>query len=310
MKQDAQAAADTPIREIGRILAQNREAQDISLADVKVRLKVRTAKIRAIEEGNLADLPDIVFTKGFIRNYARLLHVEDEIAPFLAQLDNAQKSKTAAAPVHSTTAKSVPSEPGRKFPVWLKLLLPLAVIVAGVMWWQGKSVRQVEQQTQQEAAALGSLPEMPAVEHENVLIVPMPDNTAENSEVGGKTETPAANVSGSINTETPAKAGGKTETPAANVSGSVNSADNAPSDNVLNISIRYRSFLSVRDAHGKTLIDRIVPGGSSHQFSGTPPYSVRIGYASGSTVQMNGTTYDLSAHTRGKTATLTIPPAP
>ncbi|SDC07532.1 cytoskeleton protein RodZ [Cupriavidus sp. YR651] len=63
-------------REIGAQLKEARETQRMSLEDVSARLKVASAKLAAIESGNVSSLLDVTFAKGVMRAYARSLHVD------------------------------------------------------------------------------------------------------------------------------------------------------------------------------------------------------------------------------------------
>jgi cytoskeleton protein RodZ len=69
---------------VGARLTRLREARRWSIEDVSTRLKVPPNKLRAIEAGDLSALPDMTFTLGVIRAYAKLLGVES--APLTAAL--------------------------------------------------------------------------------------------------------------------------------------------------------------------------------------------------------------------------------
>ncbi|WP_027793534.1 helix-turn-helix domain-containing protein [Paraburkholderia acidipaludis] len=64
----------------GARLAQLREAKGWSVEDVSARLKVAVNKLRALEAGDLSQLPDTTFALGVVRSYARMLGADP--APF------------------------------------------------------------------------------------------------------------------------------------------------------------------------------------------------------------------------------------
>ena len=70
----------------GAQLKQERERQGISLEDISVSTKIGTRMLRALEEERFDQLPGGIFNKGFIRAYARCLHMDEEqaIADYLA----------------------------------------------------------------------------------------------------------------------------------------------------------------------------------------------------------------------------------
>ena len=56
--------------EVGQLLRQTREAQELSLADVEEQTRIRQSFLIALESGNWDDLPNEVVARGFLRNYA------------------------------------------------------------------------------------------------------------------------------------------------------------------------------------------------------------------------------------------------
>jgi cytoskeleton protein RodZ len=84
------------LRELGGQLKERREALGLSLDEVIQRTKISRRNIVAIEEGNREDLPHPVYSKGFIRNYARLLSLDmDEVEKILT-LEFAEKEESQA----------------------------------------------------------------------------------------------------------------------------------------------------------------------------------------------------------------------
>jgi cytoskeleton protein RodZ len=74
------------VASFGAQLKQERERQGISLEDISVSTKIGTRMLRALEEEHFDQLPGGIFNKGFIRAYARCLHMDEEqaIADYLA----------------------------------------------------------------------------------------------------------------------------------------------------------------------------------------------------------------------------------
>jgi cytoskeleton protein RodZ len=83
----APGSAPSPVQPVpdtlaaaGARLAQLREAKGWSVEDVSARLKVAVNKLRALEAGDLSQLPDTTFALGVVRSYARMLGTDP--APF------------------------------------------------------------------------------------------------------------------------------------------------------------------------------------------------------------------------------------
>ncbi len=68
----------------GDTLRRARESQGLSVADVANSLKLNPRQIDALESGRFDQLPGYAFTRGFLRNYARLLKLD--AGPLLAGL--------------------------------------------------------------------------------------------------------------------------------------------------------------------------------------------------------------------------------
>ncbi len=96
----ATAAADAaPARlaeEFGPALRRAREAAGMSAATLASRLRLNAKQILALERGDLAALPALVYVRGFVRGCARELHIDP--APLLADLDRAAGAQPGAEP--------------------------------------------------------------------------------------------------------------------------------------------------------------------------------------------------------------------
>lgn len=65
---------------VGEILKKAREESGKDLKEISEILKIRYDYLRAIEEGDFKQLPEEVYIKGYIREYAELLHIDPETA--------------------------------------------------------------------------------------------------------------------------------------------------------------------------------------------------------------------------------------
>lgn len=73
---------DDALRQIAERLRAGRERQRLTVDDLATRLKVAPGKLLAVESADVSALPDMTFTKGLIRAYARALQVDvdDQLA--------------------------------------------------------------------------------------------------------------------------------------------------------------------------------------------------------------------------------------
>lgn len=63
---------------LGEYLKRIRESKNLSLEAVAAKTKISRNYLNAIEESKFDDLPGEVFTKGFLRSYARFLCIDEE----------------------------------------------------------------------------------------------------------------------------------------------------------------------------------------------------------------------------------------
>lgn len=62
--------------ELGEMLREARERKGVSLAEVEEETKIRERLIKALEEEDYGILPDRIYTKGLLKNYARYLGLD------------------------------------------------------------------------------------------------------------------------------------------------------------------------------------------------------------------------------------------
>ncbi len=81
--------------ELGRVLTERRESIGMTLETVFDRTKIRPEYLRGIEEGDYTDFPEIVYIKGFIRTYLKLINAEDLQEEFMACFDRNERSQSS-----------------------------------------------------------------------------------------------------------------------------------------------------------------------------------------------------------------------
>jgi cytoskeleton protein RodZ len=68
------------MKKTGQLLREAREARGISLQEISVHLKINSRILRALEEGDQAQLPAKTFLRGFVQSYAQFLRLNgDEV---------------------------------------------------------------------------------------------------------------------------------------------------------------------------------------------------------------------------------------
>ena len=73
------AAPQNPALDVGKALREAREHLGMSVHDVAERIKFAPKQVEALEANDFSHLPQATFLRGFVRSYARVLHL-DEVA--------------------------------------------------------------------------------------------------------------------------------------------------------------------------------------------------------------------------------------
>jgi len=271
----------------GAQLKAAREAAGLSLDQVAQQLKLAPRQVRALEEENFGMLPGRTFTRGFMRNYARLLNLDPDL--LVAHLpDAAHAPSLESPPLHSTgtTMAELPTAHARapSFGRWLIPLVLVASIVAaaGYEWYRGRPVGVAAPPRSAETAP----PAAP-----NTSTTPLPNPVAPDSGAPAPAAPPATSgQSAPDGTAQPASA------PQAA----------GAADAVLVVRYEGPSWTEIRDSAGRMLISRLVDADSVEPFDGAPPFSIVIGNARAVTLVYRGQPVDLTPYTRLNVARLVL----
>jgi cytoskeleton protein RodZ len=295
----APAATEGP----GARLRAAREAAGLSLDQVAQQLKLAQRQVKALEDENFSALPGRTFSRGFVRNYARLLNLDPE--DLLLHLPDVAHAPALGSPaLHSTGAMiaELPNTMAAK-PSIARWLIPLALIAciiaaAAYEWYRGglgslgeaprSSVPAIDLRTS--SSAVTALPNPLASEGRPATSVApvVADDKApppSNASVGA----PVASTAQA--TTTPPAA-----TPAAP----------EPTDAPLVLSYAGPSWTEVRDHTGQLLVSRLIAAHSVEPVRGAPPFEVVIGNAPVVTLSYRGKAIDLTQYTRRNVARLTL----
>jgi cytoskeletal protein RodZ len=78
MTNDKDFQQSNDLKSIGSILKKKREELSYTLEHVSEITRITLTSLKNIEEGNMQALPGLVFVRGFVRNYAKLLGLESD----------------------------------------------------------------------------------------------------------------------------------------------------------------------------------------------------------------------------------------
>ncbi len=126
--------------EIGETLRKAREARGLSLENVAELTKINIKYIKAIENDSFDALPGGIYTRGFLRSYARLLGLDPKELLLGFEKQNSGATNDLSEDQTPAAFNFPPKEPlsARKFkkPAYY-LAFAVIIILAGCLLWAG-----------------------------------------------------------------------------------------------------------------------------------------------------------------------------
>ncbi|MFY0732219.1 RodZ domain-containing protein [Pseudomonas sp. NFX15] len=323
----------------GETLRQARESNGWSLAEVALKLNLTTTSLSNLEAGAFDKLPGHTFARGYIRAYAKLLGMDQAV--LVQQFDQSTGTDSQGSNVHSLGRIEEPVRVSHTILRIVSLLLLIAVIGGGFVWWQ-------DQTSMRNKDLIGLAPEHVEVEGADGTTQIHPLDEPEDQAVAqGQAETSTALALPQA--ETPEQAPAETQ-PAAPAAAPVAPAPTAPAHSTApvvatpatpapavpavpapvmtspvassapaqapaapaagqgQVQIQFVAdcWTQVTDGGGKVLFSGLKRKGDSLAVNGKPPFAVRLGYARGAQVSYNGQSVDVAPFTSGETARLKL----
>jgi len=298
------AAAPQP--GVGEVLREAREARQMSVADAAQLLKISFRQVEALESDNWNALPGQTFVRGFVRNYARLLHLEAE--PLLARIKAEQTPEDPNIVLPQTTSASLP-QPGygkrRDLAVVAGAALMVAVAVAAYIvvpadFWQSPAKTEVTDVASDPAKAedKATEPVFPPASATN-------DGAAANEAPNVPLTPPAAAPVNAPVVPAPAAPAPQPAAPAAAVAPA---AAAAPVAGQSRFKLRFEqpSWVEVKDKNGQIIFSQLNPTGSEREVEGLPPFVLVVGNASHVKVTYKGREVSLEPRSKDDVARVTL----
>ncbi len=317
----------------GETLRQARESKGWSLAEVALKLNLTVSSLSNLEAGAFDKLPGHTFARGYIRAYAKLLGMDQTV--LVQQFDQSTGTDSQGSNVHSLGRIEEPVRVSHTILRIVSLLLLVAVIGGGFVWWQDQTSQRAKDLTTlspehvEVEGADGTTQIHPLDEPEDQAIVenqteagaplalPQTSTSAE-PEVAASATTPTAPAQNSApvpatpaTPATPAPAVPAVPAPVATapVASTVPApAAAAPTAGQGQVSLQFTAdcWTQVTDGTGKVLLSGLKRKGENVSVTGKPPFAVRLGFARGAQVSYNGQVVDVAPFTSGETARLKL----
>ena len=293
---------DAPAVRAGVMLRQVREAAGIDAELLANALKVPLYRIEALEAGRLKELPDITFARGLAASICR--HLGGDAAAVLACMPTSHHglhspaSNTGYAPFHRDS--------DRPASLLLHLFSKPVLIVLALLLLGAAALSLLPTLPIQLGAPAETAPEnasgnsnrasAPGMVLESIgeqPLSPQPATSPVQPAPASSAPPPAA-----ASAATPAPAAATPEAPPAS-----ETAEPGTSAQAITFLATQPTWVNVRDAKGKNLMDRTLKTGEQASISeGELPLSVKIGNVDGVSVTVRGEPFDAKALARGSVA--------
>jgi cytoskeleton protein RodZ len=322
----------------GAKLRAAREAAGLSVDAVAQQLKLAPRQVKALEDDDWQRLPGRTFVRGFARNYARFVRLDpDAVLALLPAPETAPALERPALAASPRPMGEIPVERVAK-PSALRWIIPLLGMVA-LAFAAYEFVRAPTQ-----FLARFAIPGLrsdhaaaPAVPLTATPLADAPTTAAPPAGTGNTTTTlanpigtqPAASASTTSATipatppsdATPAPAGASVPTstsetsaaaPAPSAAGATmpaNAGAGAPTaaaEAPLVLTFKGTSWVEVKDAHGRVVVQMTGGAGMTQTVSVVPPLELALGNAPQVEVSFRGQLLDLSPYTRGNVARVAL----
>jgi cytoskeleton protein RodZ len=317
----------SPGAELGDRLVAAREARGLTLADVARKLRLSTAILQMLESSRYEGLPEPIYVRGYLRAYARLLEMDEEV--LVAEYDRLIATpEPALTPTTKVRPKATARDPYIRGATALIVLT--IMVLLGFWWYSGlKHDALTQSQTASSEAEQQALPASvstppridspnlgpgPVVAHpsdippqslaseavgESVAAVepePPMDETAAVTEpaLPQVSESPVtANVDAVVQRRDLESTVEPTVpdlpiAPLASEHGRIVRASRAPTgEDVLVIKTNDESWAEVVDANGYQLLYYLMGPGTMHRLQGQAPFRVFLGNAPSVDLSLN-----------------------
>jgi len=291
----AEKTPDAAAPNFGQRLHDERIRRGMSVGEVAHRLRLSEQQIEAIEAQDFSRLPAAVFLRGYVRNYASLLQLDDttllvEAIPQSRPVDNIFSDRN---PVRRFKAMEPVSQSSRgSRGGWLLYVAVIVAAFAAYGIYHEEIPEQVASYMSDEGDQVVQPSNLDGGNNQVAMDLALPLS-------------PTASVTPSMVPPVPADINLPPVAailPAPPVS-AVPAADTTkvPDGNKKSLHFVFSrdSWVKIKDSNGQVILEKINPRGTEQVVEGAPPLYLVIGNAAGVNLTYDGRKVDLAPYTRG-----------
>lgn len=271
---------------VGEMLRTAREARGLSIQDAAQQLRLMNRQVAAMEAEDFASLGQPVFARGFVRNYARMLGLDE--AAILRAMGGAQPE-----PVEMSATPPLVL-PGKWFTSgWLiagmVLLLLMTVLPIGLYAWLSSDAEEVTRPVTREAPSASAAVPPPAI------------SATENASSAAPHSATALNAP-AVSAGTSANPGADSDTAADEIPPPAP----APIQREMRFEFAEDAWLEVKENSGKILYRKMNQQGSNLVLTGQLPLDLVIGNAMHVRMTYQGRPLDLTPYINANVARFSL----
>ncbi len=251
---------------IGRILREARERLGMSVEEVANQVKFAPRQVLSLEADDFTHLPEIAFVRGFVRSYAKVLHLDAQQLLTLLPEHKSVAEKIEPASVEAPFSEAMTLRQHNM--LWLGAALLVALVTTGFALWQSAAPDAPVAETLPLAA------ETSGSAVESTLNLPAQIEVMSTSAIDASGVASASTVvdSSSDTMKLATQLAASAVMPATSqLTGTAGS---------LRLVFDEESWTEIRDREGKLLSSQVNAGGSELQIDGVSPFAIVIGHAS------------------------------
>ena len=285
----------------GALLKRAREQQGLTQDDVANKIYVKPATVDALEQDKIDGTMSVTFTKGYVRNYAKLLGLDHVM--IIEEFDRIHSTPKSSAQLQSFSQRVAKQAHDDRWMMvtWVVLFLIIAGVVA---WWYQQDDSAVDEEDTaiaQQTSERGAAQDTQDVADDAMRIArdaasgaaQKAAETVSNVTGSDTVQTEEAAQTGSAETEAPAEASEQSQSGATPVAMSFTFGEDC--------------WVSITDATGEQIAHGTKRAGRTMQVTGQPPIKVTLGAPDQVAVTYAGQTVDISKYQNGRTARFTLP---
>lgn len=281
---------------IGALLIDARKAAALSQSVIAEQLNLPKQTIKALEADEYDDLPEPTYVRGYLKNYARVVDIND--VDLIKLYTDQYYSEPVVEEVNRKTKQSY--DPAI---LWSTAAVLSILVGLVITWWfesnqiSEQGIELVDNAVVNNEIANSFLPDTSLTDNDqefiangkNKNIAQVTQESPVNSHLG-EDEQSTSNATEFITVDQHQAMEKASRNP--------NLVSSLGSTQVLTVTYVEKSWTEIRDADSNTLMQGLIEPGVVRNLSGKPPFEIFLGNAPGVVIEVNGLYFDHSQFNR------------